>query len=89
MKVSNFFVPGEVVKRTAAEMRQILNRDLDEIDIQLEVQLYTASLGQDVLEAVWEEILNASERRAWKNFLSLDEFIRDETLRVEKLNVNH
>lgn len=70
----------EVALRMAGEMRQIMNRDLDEIDIALEVTLYESLVDSEHKLAAWG-YLDASERRAWKNFLNWKEFVRDERAR--------
>lgn len=74
----------EVALRIAGEMRQILNRDLDEIDVSLEVTLYEDHIDSENKLAAWG-YLNASERRTWKAFLKLFE----DSVRDEKLNAHH
>jgi hypothetical protein len=67
----------EVALRIAGEMRQILNRDLEEIDIALEVTLYDCQVDREEMLAAWG-YLDAGERRAWKNFLDYETFLENE-----------
>lgn len=68
-------IDHEVASRLAGEMRQILNRDLEEADIALEVYLYHLTLDQDEYIAAWEH-LNAMERRGWRIYCGMGK-IRD------------
>jgi hypothetical protein len=77
---SGYSVDTDVALRIAGEMRQILNLDLDEIDISLEVQIYNRSADSEELIAAWEH-LNAGERRAWRQFVNYDEFVKTEKLK--------
>lgn len=76
-------VSREVALKIAGEMRQILNRDLDEVDIALEVTLFEDQIESEIKLAAWG-YLDASERRAWKNFINFEEFVRN-----EKRNADH
>lgn len=70
----------EVALKIAGEMRQILNRDLEEIDIALEATLYEALIDREDMLAAWG-YLNAGERRAWKNFLDYESFLESERIK--------
>jgi hypothetical protein len=63
-------VDFDVATRIAGEMRQIMNRDLEEIDIGLEAHLYNGGVDQEEMIAAWEH-LNAGERRAWREFVRI------------------
>lgn len=63
-------VDFDVATQIAGEMRQIMNRDLEEIDIGLEAHLYNAKQDQEELIAAWEH-LNAGERRIWREFVRI------------------
>lgn len=73
-------ISREVATRIAGEMRQILNRDLEEIDIALEVTLYKCQTDPNEMLAAWG-YLDAPERRAWKNFLDYEQFLADHRLK--------
>jgi hypothetical protein len=69
-----------VALKMAGEMRQILNRDLEESDIALEVTLYEVTMTNEEKLAAWG-YLDAGERRAWKNFLDYETFLENERRR--------
>ncbi|HXN96009.1 MAG TPA: hypothetical protein VN879_16005 [Candidatus Acidoferrales bacterium] len=63
-------VDEERAIQLAGEMRQILNRDLEEVDIALEAYLYNCQVDQDEMIAAWDH-LNAMERRAWREYVRI------------------
>jgi hypothetical protein len=77
---SGYSVDTDVALRIAGEMRQILNRDLEEIDISLEVTLYNCQIDAEEMIAAWE-FLNSGERRAWTQYLRYEEFLESERLK--------
>lgn len=59
--------------KIANEMRVIMNMDLEESDIAVQVCIYNQELntkGADEFIAAWE-LLNAGERRAWREFVRI------------------
>jgi hypothetical protein len=51
----------------AAQMRGILNQDLEEIDIAQAVFGFNNAIDNDEMMAAWDH-LNAGERRAWREY---------------------
>lgn len=74
---SGYSVDQDHAARLAGEMRQILNRDLDEVDVALEAQLYSRTTDSEDMIAAWSH-LNAGERAAWRRFVNYDEYLRNE-----------
>lgn len=77
---AGYSVDHDIAARIASEMRQILNRDLDEVDVALEARLYNRSIDSEELIAAWG-LLNAGERATWKRFVNYEEWLRNEELK--------
>lgn len=77
---SGYAVDQEEAASIAGHMRQILNRDLEEIDVATEAQIYNRAVGQDEMIAAWE-LLNAGERASWRRFVNYDEWFRLEEIK--------
>jgi hypothetical protein len=73
-------VSREVALRIAGEMRQIMARDLEEVDIALEVTLYESQMDKEQMLGAWG-YLGAPERRAWKSFLDYETYLKNEIRR--------
>ena len=63
-------VDHDTATAIAGQIRQIMARDLEEVDIGLEAFLYNNTLDADQFIAAWE-FLNPGERRAWKAFVTI------------------
>lgn len=82
--IGDIYLPAdtsrEVARGIAGEMRQILNRDLDEVDIAFEATLFDRQINREHMLAAWG-YLDASERRAWKIFLDYDRYVEQERIK--------
>ena len=66
-------VPLEIAEECAAEIRQMINRDLEEPQIALNCYLYNCQVDQEEIIAAWD-YLNAGERRAYKEYVRLGKY---------------
>jgi hypothetical protein len=77
---SGYSVEHEDAVRIVIEMRRIMGMDLDELDVATAAQIYNGSVDGEEMIAAWE-LLNAGERRAWRNFVEYEEFLKVERLK--------
>ena len=68
-------VDHEIAVQCAGHMRQIMNRDLEEVDIATEAELFAIGTDSEVMMAAWDH-LNPGERAAWKKFVRYEEWLR-------------
>ena len=81
-------VPTELAEAMASDMRLLLESDLDEVSMSHQVRIYSRNMDQDLFVAAWE-FLNAMERRAWRAYVSYEEWLKLEWVRVEGRDGSH
>lgn len=77
---SGYSVDHDIAMRIVVEMRRIMSMDLDELNLATAAQIYNGSVDGEEMIAAWG-ILNAGERRAWRNFVEYEEFLKIERLK--------